>query len=1314
MQAPPDPLSQKLAHTRRYKKLLTVLVGVGWVFAGILVIALLCYHVDRVLALSSGARFWWRNLTLFLAVVAGGAWSAWVAYRRIPDTAIAATVEQTFPELKERLLTSIDLMPALASPQGLVTSGFSNVLAKRLIDETQQQVQPLDFRRSISRLPLKRVGIALLVLVGVVGVERVVSAGAFDNWLRRMADPNADIAPWADTRVWVTPDKSLIPVGESITVTVTTRGVPVENATLLYRTEKETEWKRIDLKNPATVSASEKGSALKFQHKFPAMAQTVYLSAKANDGSANEQKVIVEERPTLLGFQMRLRFPAYMKRPDQILPPPSANAKEAFTSDGNILAPVGTQVEVTATANKTLSAVQVLRDKAPSGTWKVDAEKAIGTLDIKKTGTYALHLTDTHGFEGKETTNYEIRALPDQTPNVQISQPTADMDLVPNGSIPLVARATDDYGIVRMGLEYSRVREDNTGAQTKLQTIQKGSLPLPGADGSAAANTSVRWELGSIRPFAGETVQFEVTATDNDTLNGPHVGRSAMYRIHVVSLAEMQRRLKEQMDEEARALQLLRQRQIELQTQLQQARMKSDNPMVGRVQEAQRGLSQETQGVNQRLNELTSRLENNRLATSSEIARRDQASKILENLSTSKMPSAADKIQQAQQNAQNPSARNQAFSQADKEQTANRQEIEKAQSLLQGAPSVEQVANDLERVAKDQQMLADGSRNIAEDMLATRRQTGKKNLTADQKALLDIDRKQQKDLNKDTKSLQENLRRLAQSARERGKNAQADALDRAAKELEQGKATDFQDKALQNLNQNDAGSAASPQDRAASSLKKAADAAKEAMQDQQNRGLKETAESLEKAAERLQELAKQQKEIAKQIGQNPSAEQRAKLAQQEKQIQKEAAQIGAQLSSAPQAQQSAQSAEQSLSQANQELSQNQSQQAQKSANQASQQLQKAAEQAKRAAQRIRQQQVANEMAEKVERILLDQKAILSATQRINQAKQQKKLAPTELRELGQIASRQRTTEQRANDTAADFPSPGFKRALESAAKQMNPASKNLNQDQPNTGAETQDAQKEAVQSLERIVAALKQQGQNNGGNEQNQNSQSGEPSPQMAQQQAALGELMLAQGMQKDVRKDTGRVDTDRNKDPKKQLNPNQQQQVGKIGDTQGDTKEITDSAAQQLSEVPGVGEELGKAMERMTQSKQGLNQKDTGRPTQQHQEAASGHLEQAIKTVQQALEQQRQQQQSANGSQPGMPQPANQPGNNPKRNPFTRLQDVKRGFTREQASNKGKGFSELNLRDQRVLREGQQERVPAEYQELVNRYYRSLAEKKK
>ena len=45
-------------------------------------------------------------------------------------------------------------------------------------------------------------------------------------------------------------------------------------------------------------------------------------------------------------------------------------------------------------------------------------------------------------------------------------------------------------------------------------------------------------------------------------------------------------------------------------------------------------------------------------------------------------------------------------------------------------------------------------------------------------------------------------------------------------------------------------------------------------------------------------------------------------------------------------------------------------------------------------------------------------------------------------------------------------------------------------------------------------------------------------------------------------------------------------------------------------------------------------------------------------------------------------------------------------------ASAAGK-FSALNPRAQRTLREGQQERVPAEYQDLVNRYYKSLAEKK-
>lgn len=1315
MQAPTEPLAHKLATTRRYQKTLLVLAGIAWVITGALIVALLCYHIDRAIPLSSGSRMLWRNLTILAGLLATALLSAWVVYRKISDSHIATHVEQTFPELKERLLTSIDLIPALATPNGIASLGMSPTLANRLVEETRKQVQPLDFRRAISRRPLQHASTAICAMVALIVLDRALSAEAFDNWVKRMMFPYADIAPWADTRVWLTPDRTLIPVGEGVQITITTRGKQVDHATLLYRTIKENDWKKIELKNPTTVAESEKGTALRFTHKFPALAQTLLLSAKANDGVSNEQRVVVEDRPTLLGFRMTLHFPAYMRRPDQIVPAPSDNAKDGVTSDGNILAPVGTHVEITATANKQLEKVDVLRDQKPAESWTPNAEKAQGRIDVVKNGNYSLRLTDRHGFQNQDNTLYEIHAVPDQVPLVQITQPTSDLDLVPSGSLPLVARATDDYGITRMGLHYSRVREDNSGAKTQLREVQKGDMALPGADGSPTANTSVRWELGSVRPLPGETLEFDVQATDNDTLNGPHVGHSATYRVHIISLPEMQRRLKEQMDEEARALQQLRQKQIELQKSVQRARIKSDNNQLAQAQEAQRNLAQEAQSINQRLNELTTRLENNHLATSSEVGRRDQASKLLENIAANRMPKSADKIQQAQQNLARPAEKQSALKQADQEQTSTRQEIEKAQQMLQGSPNAEQLAKDLERLAKDQQMLADGSRSIAEDMQGTRKQTGNKKLTEDQKASMDIERRQQSDINKETQNLQENLKRLAQAAQERGQKAQAEALQRAQNALQNGKVGDYQKQAMQNLSQNNPANAASPQDRSASGLNKALEAVKEALQDMQNRGLKETAESLEKAAQRLGEMANQQKEIAKQIAQKPDAATMAKLAQQEKQLQAEASKIAAGLSSAPQAQQNLDNAQQSLSQSGQQLSQNQSQSAQKPAQNAEKQLQKAAKEAQKAAQRIRQQQASSEMAEKVEEILQVQRALLSATQRLQTTRQKQKLGATELRELGQIASRQRSNQQRAKDTAADFPSPGFKRALEMAADQLDPATKNLNQDQPNTGAETQDSQKKGIKSLEIIAQALKQQAKGNNGNSGDQEQQNGEPSPQNAQQFAALGELMLAQGMQKQIQQDTGKVETSRAKNPKSDLNDAQQKQTEQLADTQGETQSIAENAAEELSDLQGVKEEIDKASGHMTQSRANLNLKDTGRMTQQQQNMASNRLEQAIQKAQEQLEQQKQQQQAQSMSgQPGMPQPNMSPGNDPKKNPFTRLQAVQRGFTKAPEIAKGKGFSDLNQRDQRVLREGQQERVPAEYQDIVTRYYRSLATKKK
>src|SRR5205823_5067029 len=123
----------------------------------------------------------------------------------------------------------------------------------------------------------------------------------------------------------------------------------------------------------------------------------------------------------------------------------------------------------------------------------------------------------------------------DQTPSVQISRPTADIDLQPEGSLPLVARATDDYGVNSMRLVYDTQRD---AAMGRKSAGAQGSFALPGPDGTTLAKVEKRWHIDSVRPRVGDILSFYVTATDNDTLTGPNTGRSTSYRVHVVSLAE--------------------------------------------------------------------------------------------------------------------------------------------------------------------------------------------------------------------------------------------------------------------------------------------------------------------------------------------------------------------------------------------------------------------------------------------------------------------------------------------------------------------------------------------------------------------------------------------------------------------------------------------------------------------------------------------------------------------------------------------------------------------------------------------------------
>src|SRR5438067_9175951 len=101
-------LNTKLTRARRYWAVLEALEGVGWVLFALALAALLCFHVDRALALSPGTRLgilWTGGL---LALLALGGWVAWPLLRRRSDETVAIRVERRYPDFRERLLSTVE------------------------------------------------------------------------------------------------------------------------------------------------------------------------------------------------------------------------------------------------------------------------------------------------------------------------------------------------------------------------------------------------------------------------------------------------------------------------------------------------------------------------------------------------------------------------------------------------------------------------------------------------------------------------------------------------------------------------------------------------------------------------------------------------------------------------------------------------------------------------------------------------------------------------------------------------------------------------------------------------------------------------------------------------------------------------------------------------------------------------------------------------------------------------------------------------------------------------------------------------------
>jgi hypothetical protein len=299
-----------------------------------------------------------------------------------------------------------------------------------------------------------------------------------------------------------------------------------------------------------------------------------------------------------------------------------------------------------------------------------------------------------------------------------------------------------------------------------------------------------------------------------------------------------------------------------------------------------------------------------------------------------------------------------------------------------------------------------------------------------------------------------------------------------------------------------------------------------------------------------------------------------------------------------------------------------------------------------------------------------------------------------------LAPQQDQLGQRLGKLIADLPAESLMWMGWQAQRRMGDASGGLWR--KDMGPDTRRAQTHAAQTLERLAASLEQQRLSAA--LQLEAGERGSPEHQVAE---SAGEIRAMREMQAQIRAETASVQSRRSNRPNRSLTDADARETSQLADAEANIRDRLRAVADRTREAVAEAEALRQVSESVGPIESALRSQETGAGTQERQRGVVTSLdsilarnrEELAASVSQASPSRGQRQSDARGQRaPGV---RNAP-----------IVSEAPGQFRLPAPGTFR-FGGLSSRDQLLLQQGRLDRVPPEYRDLVNRYYRALSERR-
>ena len=550
----------------------------------------------------------------------------------------------------------------------------------------------------------------------------------------------------------------------------------------------------------------------------------------------------VLKKPNILGFEIKLDYPAYTGRKD-----------ETLANIGDLVVPIGTKLDWVFNSQYTDQLSLAFSGNADEiATERFSDELFTYQKRALKDERYQLFVSN-DDLPRADSVAYSISVIPDQYPVIKVEKFEDSLD---TKTLYFVGDAADDYGLSSLTFNYRVKKED--GAQGELRSESMGIKR------GKQARYSHLWNVAELELSPGDELTYYFETYDNDAVNGRKSARTnvMVYSVPTEEQYEQQEEandeeIKAKLDEAMKESKKIKEEMKALREKLLQKKEMDwqDKKELEKLLERQKELQQQLKDAQEAFEENMKNQEEFSKTEEETKEKQEKLQELFEEAQNQEMLELMQKIEELQQELNKDEALEmmEQFEQEDEEMEMDLERLKELFKELELEAEMERTIDKLEELAEEQQALAEETEAAEEN----KEEMSEQEQDAKQEEL----KEKQEELNEEFEKLQEKMDEMQKKNEELEKPKEMDAQEEQQEEIEQ----DMQE-SQENLEKKDNQKASEKQKDAAEKMQQMAQQMQQQQQGQQMEQMQEDMESLRQLLENLMGISFEQEDLIELFG----------------------------------------------------------------------------------------------------------------------------------------------------------------------------------------------------------------------------------------------------------------------------------------------------------------------------------------------------------------------------------------------------------------------------------------------------------------